>query len=60
MAASKSFSFEERDFSAASNVALAPGSLPDFEAVTLFLNCPHPPRTSLGGIQQTYTNATVS
>ena len=53
MAASKSFSFEERDFSAASNVALAPGSLPDFEAVTLFLHCPHPPRMSLVGIQQT-------
>ena len=32
MAASKSFAFEEREFTEASNAQLAPGSVPDFEA----------------------------
>ena len=35
MAASRSFSFEERDFNEASNAPLAPGSVPDFESVCL-------------------------
>lgn len=35
MAASKSFAFEERAFSADANAPLAPGSVPDFEAVSI-------------------------
>jgi len=33
MAASKSFAFEERDVSEAANASLAPGSVPDFDAL---------------------------
>ena len=44
MAASKSFHFEEREFTEASNAQLAPGSVPDFEAVSRHLSCPPHPR----------------
>ena len=44
MAASKSFAFEEREFTASSNAALAPGSVPDFESVRCSARlAPHAP-----------------